>query len=124
MSYVAMVTNRFDEVSRFYGECLGFPVVDQWDRSNARGRRFDAGGMRLEVIDNQREKNPRELGKPAYKVHIVVEVDNIDDARARIKIDTPPVQDTSWGSRIFRIMDPDGIPVTFLQWTEAQREAS
>jgi catechol 2,3-dioxygenase-like lactoylglutathione lyase family enzyme len=124
MSYVAMVTNRFDEVTRFYGEFLGFPVVDQWDRSNARGRRFDTGGMRLEIIDNQREKNPRELGEPADKVHIVVEVDNIDDVRARIRVDTPPVQDTSWGSRIFRIMDPDGIPVTFLQWLETRKAAS
>ena len=124
MSYVAMVTNRFDEVTRFYGELLGFPVVDQWDRSNARGQRFDAGGMRLEIIDNQREKNPRELVETADKVHIVVEVDNIDDARTRIRVDTPPVQDTSWGSRIFRIMDPDGIPVTFLQWLETRKAAS
>jgi catechol 2,3-dioxygenase-like lactoylglutathione lyase family enzyme len=117
MSYVALVTNRFDEVSRFYGELLGFPVVDQWDRPNARGRRFDAGGMRLEIIDNEREQRPRELGEPGDKVHIVVEVENIEEARERIKVDAPPVQDTSWGSRIFRVMDPDGIPVTYLQWT-------
>ena len=69
MSYVALVTNRFDEVTRFYGELLGFPVVDQWDRSNARGQRFDTGGMRLEIIDNQREQHPRELGETADKVH-------------------------------------------------------
>ena len=124
MSYVALVTNRFDEVTRFYGELLGFPMLDRWDRSNARGCRFDAGGMRLEIIDNQREQHPRELGEPADRVHIVVDVENIDEARARLKVDAPPVQDTSWGSRIFRVMDPDGIPVTYLQWTEAQREAS
>ena len=124
MSYVALVTNRFDEVTRFYGELLGFPVLDQWDRSNARGCRFDAGGMRLEIIDNQREQQPRELGETADKVHIVIDVDNVDEAREQLKLDAPPVQDTSWGSRIFRVMDPDGIPVTFLQWTEAQRAAS
>ncbi len=117
MSYVALVTSRFDEVSRFYGDLLGFPIVEQWDRSNARGIRFDARGMRLEVIDNEREQHPRELGEPADRVHIVVEVENIDEARARIKVETPPVQDTSWGARIFRIQDPDGIPVTYLQWT-------
>jgi catechol 2,3-dioxygenase-like lactoylglutathione lyase family enzyme len=115
MSYVALVTNRFDEVTRFYGELLGFPVVDQWDRSNARGRRFDTGGMRLEIIDNRREKNPRELGETADRVHIVVEVDNIDEAREQIKVDAPPVQDTSWGSRLFQLHDPDGISVTYLQ---------
>jgi catechol 2,3-dioxygenase-like lactoylglutathione lyase family enzyme len=120
MSYVALVTNRFDEVSRFYGELLGFAIVKEWDRSNARGLRFDTGGMRLEIIDNKREQRPRELGEPAEKFHIVVEVDNIDEARERIKVDASPAQDTSWGARIFRVNDPDGIPVTYLQWTEQQ----
>ena len=124
MSYVALVTNLFDEVNRFYGELLGFPVVDRWDRSNARGRRFDAGGMRLEIIDNEREQRPHELGEPGDKVHIVVEVENIEEARERAKVDAPPVQDTSWGSRLFQIRDPDGVPVTFLQWTETAWESS
>ncbi len=124
MSYVALVTNRFDEVSRFYGGLLGLSVVDQWDRTNARGRRFDAGGMRLEIIDNAREQRPSELGNPGDRVHIVIEVEDIDAAREGIKADASPVQDVSWGARIFRVEDPDGIPVTYLQWTVAQREAS
>jgi catechol 2,3-dioxygenase-like lactoylglutathione lyase family enzyme len=118
MSYVALVTTRFDEVARFYGELLGFPVVKEWDRSNARGRRFDAGGMRLEIIDNERERNPVRLGEPADKVHIVIEVGDIEEARERIQVEAPPVQDTSWGSRLFRVHDPDGMPVTFIQWLE------
>jgi len=117
MSYVALVTKRFDEVTRFYGELLGFPIVKQWDRSNARGLRFDTGGMRLEIIDNDRERRPVNLGEPEDKVHIVIEVENIDEARARLKLEVPPIQDTSWGARIFRVHDPDGIPVTYLQWT-------
>ena len=36
MSYFAMVTDRYDEMARFYGQDLGFKVVRQWDRSNAR----------------------------------------------------------------------------------------
>ncbi len=123
MSYVALVTNRFNEVTRFYDELLGFPIVEQWDRSNARGQRFDTGGMRLEILDNEREQHQLELGETADKVHIVVEVENIDDVRERIKVDAPPTQDTSWGSRLFRVHDPDGVPVTFLQWTDRVREA-
>ncbi len=123
MSYVALVTNRFEEVTRFYGEFLGFPIVEQWDRSNARGRRFDTGGMRLEIIDNEREQRQLELGEPTDKVHIVVEVENIDEARERIKVDAPPTQGTSWGARLFRVHDPDGVPVTFLQWLETEEDS-
>ena len=118
MSYVALVTNRFDEVIRFYGELLGFPVVAEWDRSNAQGRRFDAGGMKIEIIDNEREQHPRELGEPVDRVHIVIEVDDINQASLGLKLEAPPIEDTSWGSRIFQVRDPDGIPVTFIQWIE------
>ena len=62
MSYLALLTNRFDDVVCFYGDTLGLPELDAWDRDAARGRRFDAGGMRIEVIDNQRERQPRDLG--------------------------------------------------------------
>ena len=37
MSYVALVTDRYDEMVRFYGEHLGFAAISQWDRDNARG---------------------------------------------------------------------------------------
>jgi uncharacterized glyoxalase superfamily protein PhnB len=79
--------------------------------------------MRLEILDNEREQHQLELGETADKVHIVVEVESIDEVRERIKVDAPPTQDTSWGSRLFRVQDPDGVPVTFLQWTNRVRKA-
>jgi catechol 2,3-dioxygenase-like lactoylglutathione lyase family enzyme len=123
MSYVAMVTDRYDEMVRFYGEDLGFEAVRQWDRSNARGVRFDLGGIRLELIDNQRERNPLSLGSPADRFHVVIEVDDIEAARQRIKPDAPPARTTSWGAEIFELEDPDGIRVTFLHWIDGQSEA-
>ena len=48
MSYVALATNAFDAVTKFYGHDLGFPVVEEWDRPTGRGRRFDLLGLRLE----------------------------------------------------------------------------
>jgi len=118
MSYVALATERYDDVVAFYGEGLGFPVVDKWDRPNARGMRFDLGGMRLEIIDNQREQRPLTLGAPADRVHLVVEVDDIEKARDSIDIHAPLPKSTSWGARLFRVFDPDNVPVTFLQWIE------
>ena len=120
MSYVALVTDRFEEMALFYGTLLGFPVVEEWDRDNARGRRFELGGLRLEIVDNSRERNPLALGEPADRFHVAVEVEDIEAARNEIAIGAPPVQDTSWGARIFQVRDPDGVPVTFLQWTTCE----
>ena len=124
MSYVALVTERYDEVVEFYGGRLGFPVVDRWDRPNARGLRFDLGGMRLEILDNERERRPLALGTPADRVHLVVEVHDIEEARNSIDIEVPLPQGTSWGARLFQVRDPDGVPVTFLQWVETDEDNS
>lgn len=124
MSYVALATDRFDDVVRFYGSGLGFSVVDEWDRPNARGLRFDVGGMRLEILDNGRERRPLRLGEPADRFHVVIEVDDIEAARRRIQVEVPSPQTTSWGARLFQLRDPDGVPVTFLQWTGSGSEAS
>jgi uncharacterized glyoxalase superfamily protein PhnB len=97
MSYAALATDRFEEVAAFYGSCLNLPVVDQWERANGRGMRFDLGGMRLEILDNARESGPTTI---------------------------PPPQSTSWGASVFQIRDPDGIPVTFLQWHAETQKAT
>jgi catechol 2,3-dioxygenase-like lactoylglutathione lyase family enzyme len=124
MSYVALATERFDEVVTFYGEQLGFPVVDKWDRPNARGLRFELGGMRLEILDNQRERRPLSLGAPADRVHLVVEVEDIDKTHEGIAIEAPLPKGTSWGARLFQLRDPDGVPITFLQWIKTNGGSS
>ena len=124
MSYVAFATERYDEMIKFYGGLLGFPVVDRWDRPNARGLRFDLGGMRLEILDNKREQHPLSLGSPADRVHLVVEVDDIEEARDSIDIEAPLPQATSWGARLFQVRDPDGVPITFLQWIKTAGDGS
>ncbi len=117
MSYVALATNAFDEVAHFYGDVLGFPVASEWDRANGRGRRFNLqGGLRLEILDNRREREPLALGSPGDRVHVVVEVDDIDAAHNRLAIPAPSPQSVSWGARLFQVRDPDGVAVTFLQW--------
>ncbi|NEP73497.1 MAG: DUF120 domain-containing protein [Okeania sp. SIO2G4] len=119
MSYVAIATEQFDTVVAFYGDQLGFPVVEQWDRPNGRGIRFDLGGMRLEILDNQRERSALSLGQPGDSFHIVIEVDDIEATQRQLAIDTPEPQSTSWGARLFQLRDPDGVPVTFLEWVDA-----
>jgi catechol 2,3-dioxygenase-like lactoylglutathione lyase family enzyme len=124
MSYVALATDRFDDVVRFYGTSLGFSVVEQWDRPNGRGQRFELGGIRLEILDNERKRKPLRLGESAGRFHVVIEVEDIEVLRREIKIETPAPQATSWGARLFQIRDPDGVPVTFLQWIDTARQGS
>jgi catechol 2,3-dioxygenase-like lactoylglutathione lyase family enzyme len=121
LSYIALATDHYEKVVKFYGEQLGFAIVDQWDRPSGRGRRFDLGGLRLEILDNQREKQPQALGPAAHRVHVVVEVEDIEAVRQRITLDAPPAQRVSWGALLFQIHDPDGVPITFLQWIKATK---
>ncbi len=120
MSYVALATDAFDEVAHFYGAVLGFPLAAEWDRPTGRGRRFDAGGgLRLEILDNRRERHPLSLGTPGDRLHVVVEVADIDATHKRLSLVAPAPADTSWGARLFQLRDPDGVAVTFLQWLAA-----
>jgi hypothetical protein len=82
--------------------------VEEWDRANGRGRRFDLGGIRLEILDNARERQSLDLREPADRIHVVVEVDDIDATRRRLATSTPSPQTTSWGARLFQVRDPDG----------------
>ena len=122
MSYIAFATNAFADVTHFYGVTLGFQIVEQWDRINGRGQRFDlGGGLRLEILDNVRERHPVPLDTSA-RVHVVVEVADIRTAWDNIKEPAPVPTETSWGARLFQIQDPDGVPVTFLEWIHSEGE--
>ena len=124
MSYVALATDAFDAMAQFYGELLGFPVVSEWDRTHGRGKRFElGGGLRLELLDNRRERRPLPLGVPGDRIHVVVEVPNIEAARSRLAVAAPAPQSVSWGARLFQVRDPDGVPVTFLQWDAPGEDA-
>lgn len=115
MSWVALATARYEETCAFYGSTLGCPVVDGWDRPAGRATVFDLGGMRLEVLDATRE-SAMPLGDPKDRVHLVLEVEDMDAFRRRIPGQALEPHDTSWGARVLKLRDPDGIAVTVLAW--------
>ena len=82
-------------VACFYGEHLGFAVVVEWDRPRSRGRRFDLGGLRLEVLDNAREPHPLARHEPGDRVHVVVEVKDIDAIHRGLSIEAPEPKSVS-----------------------------
>ncbi|WP_106203788.1 DUF120 domain-containing protein [Aliiruegeria haliotis] len=72
--------------------------------------------MRLEILDNRRERRSLNLGSPADRIHIVVEVADIESARDAVSIEAPGIVTVSWGARLFQLRDPDGVAVTYLEW--------
>jgi catechol 2,3-dioxygenase-like lactoylglutathione lyase family enzyme len=119
MSYIALATDNFELMSSFYRDTLGFSVLQEWDRPRGRGRRFDlGGGLRLELLDNRREAKPMSVPTLGDRLHIVVEVAHIDEARISITQGAPEVQRLSWGALLFQIRDPDGTPITYIEWTD------
>lgn len=115
MSYIALATDQFDAMVRFYGETLRFPRVDGHDRPGARACVFDLHGLRVEILDNTREKHAMKLGDANDRLHLVVEVGDVDAVHRELMLDVPPPRDTSWGTRVFSVRDPDGTPVWFVQ---------
>ncbi|QXP83035.1 VOC family protein [Methylococcus sp. Mc7] len=118
MSYVALATRRFEAMAAFYGDRLGFPVLRQWDRPNGRGRMFDLNGLKLEILDAAREKAALELGPVGDRIHLVIEVADVDVAYRNLAPGTAPPITTSWGARMFSLRDPDDTAVCYLQWVE------
>lgn len=115
MSWVALVTARYEETCAFYGSTLGCPVVDGWDQPAGRATVFDLNGLRLEILDVSREREMA-LGDPKDRVHLVLQVDDVDVFRKRLERTAPEPVDTTWGARVLRLRDPDGIGVTVLAW--------
>jgi catechol 2,3-dioxygenase-like lactoylglutathione lyase family enzyme len=116
-SCVVLGTNRFEAMVSFYAERLGFGEIDRWDQADGRAVFFQLPGLLLEIVDNDREQNPLMLGASLDRVGLVIEVENIDEVRDLLDIETPIPQTASWGARLFQLRDPDGLPVTFLERT-------
>jgi catechol 2,3-dioxygenase-like lactoylglutathione lyase family enzyme len=117
VSYVALATRQFEALTDFYGKALGFAVLRQWDRPNSRGCVFDLNGLKLEILDATRERTALEPGPAGDRVHLVIEVADVDAACRDLVIDVPSPVTTSWGARTFSLRDPDGTPVHYLEWT-------
>jgi len=121
VSYLCLATAQFDRVFQFYREVLAFPMVREWDRPNARGALLDLNGLRLELLDAMREQRPFALHPPGDRLHVVVEVPDVDAVYRSLALELPEPTTASWGARWFVVRDPDGVPLSFVQWIASDR---
>ena len=110
----------FDEATTFYGETLGFPILEEWGGSDGRGTLFrcSSGGV-IEVF----EDSPHHPAEAPRGVKVAVEVENVDALYERVRqAGVPvldPIGDRPWNHRNFEISDPSGLPLVFFAQLEA-----
>lgn len=104
-----------DATADFYTQVLGFTLVrDQRDGSPGY---LALERDRVRIGAAYRDEPERQPGRrPPSGTEIVIEVDDLDAARARLALATPEPVETGWGARLFQVQDPDGTPVWFLKW--------
>lgn len=113
MSRLALATNKYEEMTSFYQNRLGFCPVQSWDRPGARGAILSRpGGFKIEILDMAREKRPSALQEPSDRVHLVLEVENVEKFGHLWNLPAP--EETSWGGPIIKVRDPDGWQVVVM----------
>lgn len=115
MGFVSLMTARYAEMVSFYRDRLGGRVERAWERPGARGMLLDMGGLRVELMDATAERKQPVLEKTKNGIHLVIEVAGLRGLAATMRLPEPAP--TSWGAIVVTLADPDGLPVSLLEWT-------
>ena len=76
---------------------------------------LNLGGLRVELIDATRERRQPVLETTKQGIHLVIEVTDL--SVRSVALGLPEPAPTSWGARLLTLTDPDGLPVSLLEWT-------
>ena len=113
-------TERFEAMSRFYGEVLGMSAVETWNRPDGRGTVFaPAGSVRgahIEVLDmpgaTVAETSPANIVLTLLVADVRAVHDGLLGAGATV---ARGVEDTPWGYRSIGLDDPDGLRIWIVE---------
>lgn len=119
---VALTTDDYERLSRFYREGLGLEPSQFWDEDQGRALVLELGRATLEVFDEAQARtvDAIEAGRRVSgRVRLALQVPDLDAATERLlthgaELVHPPVL-TPWGDRNVRLEDPDGMQVTLFQ---------
>ncbi len=111
----------YEATLSFYGDELGLPMVESWDRGlNDRGTLFAASSGIIEVLatPQKTEEDSAWDYRTPQGVCLVIEVEDVDQLYSRI-LDChltlrQKLKNQPWGHRSFVVNDPNGIAVYFF----------
>jgi methylmalonyl-CoA/ethylmalonyl-CoA epimerase len=119
---VALTTDDYERLTRFYREGLGLEPSRFWDEDQGRALVLDMGRATLEVFDEVQAGMVDEIEagrRVSGRVRFALRVSDLEAATQRLlahgaRLVHSPV-DTPWGDRNVRLEDPDGMQVTLFQ---------
>jgi len=105
----------------FYHDILKLKLSSSWQRKDSWGALFSSGSVVIEIIWFPSGEGLEDCAfqMKRKKISIDFEVNDIEILFRRLSdsgvdiIDKP--HDVPWGFRVFSILDPDGVVVSFLQ---------
>lgn len=118
----------FEASSDFYGEILGFRVVDEWEEAEGKGMIFSPGGdgsagsIEIYAMSEHAERYNRAFSQPFVndKIDIQLRTKELDSwmgfLRERWPFTGPEI--TPWGHRWIKLRDPDHLLLAIYEEVE------
>jgi len=122
---IVIKAKHFDRTARFYGEVLGLPRLQSWEREDARGALFQAGSAVVEVIGRPRTEGASgwdetyDYQGPQQKMVLSLVVPSAEQAYQALHLRDKNIpgglRDGDDGTRVFQTHDPDGVVILFRE---------
>ncbi|HEY0514501.1 MAG TPA: VOC family protein [Thermoanaerobaculia bacterium] len=122
---VVIRTSNFERATKFYGDALGLPRVQSWEREDQRGAVFQAGTALLEVLGPPASEDPRVNDErfnpqgPHIRAAFVFDVPSaqqaFDEIFFREKNIPGGLQKDDQGRLVFVTHDPDNFRIVFRE---------
>jgi len=119
---VALTTNNFDQIKKFYCDGLGLEPTQFWDNDQGRSVVLDLGRATLEIFDESQAQTVDEIEaerRISGQIRFAFKVPDLIKAMEKLLVEGAilvhePIM-TPWGDYNVRIKSPDGIQITLFQ---------
>lgn len=119
---VALTTNDFDQLKKFYCDGLGLEPTQFWDNDQGRSVVLDLGRATLEIFDESQAQTVDEIEaerRISGQIRFAFQVPDLIKAMEKLLeegallVHEPVI--TPWGDYNVRLQSPDGIQITLFQ---------
>ena len=120
-SRVVLKVKDYRQSFEFYHDLLGLKMTTSWQREDSWGAIFSVGPSSVEIIWYPQGDGFDDCNYvlERQKIELFFDADDVDIMFQRLVDKGADVIkkpfNAAWGYRLFKIKDPDGIPVAFIE---------